>query len=110
MAGNGRVYGLAAPDRLFVFDPDKGAFIHDETLKNYGRFSGGQAPRTMALGPSGEIYILFDRAIVRLDPETLNHREIARLDREISAGIVVHDNRLYFASLSRLFSFDLKKQ
>ncbi len=110
VAADGKVYGLAEPDRLFVFDPAKGAFVHDEVLSGYGRFTGSQAPRTMAIGPDGAIYVLFDRAIVRLEPDTLKHREIARLDRDITAGILIHDNRLYFASVSRLFSYDLSRQ
>jgi streptogramin lyase len=110
VAADGKVYGLAEPDRLFVFDPAKGAFVHDEVLSGYGRLTGSQAPRTMAVGPDGAIYALFDRAIVRLEPDTLKHREIARLDRDITAGILIHDNRLYFASVSRLFSYDLGQQ
>jgi len=110
VAADGKVYGLAEPDRLFVFDPAKGAFVHDEVLSGYGRLTGSQAPRTMAIGPDGAIYALFDRAIVRLEPDTLKHREIARLDRDITAGILIHGNRLYFASVSRLFSYDLSRQ
>jgi len=109
VAANGKVYGLAEPNRLFVFDPAKGAFVHDEALSSYGSLTGSQAPRTMAIGPDGEIYALFKRAIVRIEPDTLAHRKIARLDRDITAGILIHENRLYFASFSHLFSYDLSK-
>ena len=110
VAGDGRVYGLAAGERLFVFDPKSGAFVHDEVLSNYGKLTGSQAPRTMAIGPDGGIYALFDKAIARIEAGTFAHREIARSDREITAGIVIRKNRLYFACGSHLCSYDLSGQ
>jgi hypothetical protein len=107
VAGDGLVYGLAAGERLFVFDPKNGAFVHDEVLSSYGRLTGSQAPRTMAIGPDGGIYALFDKAIVRIEPGSFTHREIARSNLEITAGIVIHRNRLYFACGSHLYSCDL---
>jgi hypothetical protein len=109
-SGDGRVYGLAEGDRLFVFDPGRGEFVHDEVLSDYGGLTGSQAPRTMAVGPDGGIYALFRAAIVRIEPGTFAHREIARSPREITAGIVIHDKRLYFACGSHLCSYDLSKQ
>jgi hypothetical protein len=110
VAGDGRVYGLAEGNRLFVFDVVKGEFVHDEVLNDYGGLTGSQAPRTMAVGPDGGIYALFKEAIVRIEPGTFSHREIARSKREITAGIVIHRNRLYFACGSHLCSYDLSKQ
>jgi len=110
IAADGLVYGLADETRLFVFDPAKGAFVHDEVVGKYGRLTGGQAPRSMAVGPDGGVYALFDRAIVRIEPGTFAHREIARLDREITAGILFQGSRLYFACGSRLFSYDLGRR
>lgn len=109
VAGDGRVYGLAEPNRLFVFDPTRGEFVHDEVLSGYGDLTGSQAPRTMAIGPDGGIYVLFKAAIVRIEPDTFVHREIARSDLEITAGIVILRNRLYFACGSHLFSYDLSR-
>jgi hypothetical protein len=106
-ASDGMIYGLAEPDRLFVFDPAKGAFVHDGVLSGYGPLTGSQAPRTMAIGPDGGIYALFRQAIVRIEPGTFAHREITRPGREITAGIVIHKNRLYFACGSHLFSYAL---
>jgi len=109
VAGDGKVYGLAAGNRLFVFDPEKGVFIHDEALSAYGDLTGSQAPRTMAIGPDGGIYALFRDAIVRIEPGTFAHREIARPGKTITAGIVIQGNRLYFACDSHLCSYDLSK-
>jgi len=103
----GLVYGLAAGNRFFVFDPQAERFVHDEVVEAYGALTGSQAPRTMAFGPDGDIYVLFREAIARFDPKTFAHREIARPGVPITAGIVIHDNRLYFAAGPRLMSYDL---
>ncbi len=107
VAGDGLVYGLASGERLFVFDPKNGKFVHEEVLSSYGQLPHAQAPRTMAVGPDGGIYVLFDRAIVRIEPGTYAHRQIARSDRKITAGIVIHQKRLYFACSSHLCSCSL---
>lgn len=107
VAHDGLVYGLAAGNRFFVFDPGSGEFIHDEQVTEYGALTGGQAPRTMALGPDGEIYALFRDAIARIEPGTFEYREILRPGVPITTGITVQRNRLYFASGPRLYSYDL---
>jgi streptogramin lyase len=103
----GLVYGLAGSDRFFVFDPQAGRFRHDEKVTAYGPTTGMQAPRTMAVGPDGAILVLFRNAIARFDPETFAHTEIARPGVPITAGIVLVGHRLYFASGTRLLSYDL---
>jgi hypothetical protein len=105
---SGLVYGLAGGNRFFVFDPQTGQFRHDEAVTAYGALTGMQAPRSMALGPAGDLYVLFRDAIARIDPETFAHREVARPGVPITAGIVVHESRLYFACGTRLLSFDLR--
>ena len=105
LAGDGLVYGLAEPNRLFVLDPARGAFVYDEVLGDYGEASGYQAPRCMALGRDGAIYALFRSAVVRIEPGSFAHREIARPETPISSGIAILGNRLYFGSGPRLLSF-----
>ncbi len=98
------VYGLADPARFFVFDPYSADFIHEEDLSRYGNPAGYMAPRCMIEGPAGAIYVLFQRAVVRIDPDTFEHRVIVRPPERITAGIAIQDGRLYFACGSRLFS------
>jgi streptogramin lyase len=107
VAGDGIVYGLAAGNRFFAFDPRSGQFIHDEQVTQYGAVTGMQAPRTMAIGPDGGIYVLFRDAIARFEPGTFEHREIVRPGPSITAGIVISDSRLYFACNRKLYSYDL---
>ncbi len=111
VAGDGLVYGLDSGNRFFVFDPEAGEFVHDEEVADYGGLTGGQAPRTMALGPDGGIYVLFRDAIARVEPDTFLHREIGRPGMPIDAGIVIHEGRLYFVAAEslRLFSYDLNR-
>ena len=101
---NGLVYGLAEPNRFFVLDPERGSFTHDVAWTDYGDVSGWQAPRCMAIGPDGNIYALFREAIVRIDPGTLTHRDIARPEVPVTSGIAIVNGRLYFGSGPRLFS------
>lgn len=105
---DGLVYGLTTDNRFFVLDPESGEFVHDEDLTDhYGPGTGSQAPRVMALGPDGGIYVLFRDVIARFEPGTFEHREVVRPGPHISAGVTVAQGRLYFACGSRLFSYDL---
>lgn len=104
VAADGRVYGLAEPDRLFVLDPERGAFTHDEAITGYGDVSGWQAPRCMTIGPDGNIYALFRDAVVRIEPGTLVHRAVARPGVAITSGIAILGDRLYFGCGPRLYS------
>ena len=104
VAPDGWVYGLAEPNRLFVFDPSLGEFLHDEEVTGYGDVSGYQAPRCLAAGPAGNLYALFREAVVRIEPGTRTHTAIAHPPAPITTGIAICDNRLYFGCGPRLFS------
>ena len=104
VADDGLVYGLAEPDRVFVLDPDQGRFTRDEAWTDYGNVSGWQAPRCMTIGPDGKIYALFREAVVRIEPGTLAHQEVARPNVPITSGIAIVGGRLYFGSGPRLLS------
>ncbi len=105
---NGLVFIKASAGRFLVLDPATGEFVFDETLEDYGPLTGGQAPRTMEFGPDGWIYLLFRDAIARFHPETFAHEEVARPGLPITAGIAIHDSRIYFTSVGRLFSYRLE--
>ena len=109
VAGDGLVYGLAEPNRVFVLDLEKGTFKRDEAWTEYGKVSGAQAPRCMTLGPDGKIYALFREAVVRIESGTLAHQEIARPNVPITCGIAIVKGRLYFGSGPRLLSCELSR-
>jgi len=104
---DGRVYGLAAGSIFFVFDLGGKEVIHREDLSSYG-----DVPKSTPLvrGPDGHLYAAFTDAIVRIDPGTLRHEKLAAPPVPISAGIVSHRGRLYFASGSHVWSLDLASQ
>ena len=107
LAPDGLVYGVATDATLFVFDPETRQIVHTESLSEYGGPAGSQAPRSMVLGPDGSIYMLFRQAILELTPGTFEHRKLADTPVTVSAGVVLHDGRLYFSSTSRLWSYQL---
>ncbi len=100
---DGLVYGLASGAQFFVFDPESREVVHREDLSAYG----GLPRQTLVLGPDGNIYATFTAAIVRITPGTFAHEKLADPPRGISAGAVIHDGRLYYASGSHVWSFDL---
>lgn len=104
---NGRVFGITQNRDLFVYDADKEEIVERVSLGEYGAVTGGQAPRSLKFGPDGSLYVLMSRAIVRIDPETMEHELVASSPVPINAGITIHDHRLYFSSGSELWSFGL---
>lgn len=101
---DGLVYGLASGSQFFVFDPLKREIIHREDMSDYG-----DMPRqTLVLGPDGNIYAAFTSSIVRITPGTFEHEKLAEPPKGVSAGAVIYEGRLYYASGSHLWSFDLE--
>jgi sugar lactone lactonase YvrE len=108
VAPNGLVYGIAVDSTFFVFDPATRQVFHQESLKElYGHVAGSQAPRVMALGDDGNIYVVFVNCIVRLNPETYAHEKVGDLPVSAGAGVALVKGRLYFATNSHLCSYGL---
>lgn len=104
VGANGLVYGFAGGKHFFVFDPKRREMVHEEDLGQYGQTAGGQAPRMLLTGPDGKFYALFNRNIVRIDPETFEHESVLRPPAVIGAGIAIEKGRIFFGSGSRLCS------
>jgi hypothetical protein len=100
----GKVYGLTAPGSdFFVFDPPTRQIVHRESLAEYG----GLPRPALIRGPAGQIYALFTKAIVQIDPQTFQHQKLANAPGSISAGLAIQGGRLYFAIGSHLWSYGL---
>lgn len=100
----GLVYGLTAPGSdFFVFDPATRQVVHRESLAEYG----GLPRPTLLWGPEGQLYALFTKAIVSIDPQTFQHHKLAEPPGPISAGAAILKGRLYFAIGSHLWSYGL---
>ncbi len=99
----GLIYGLASGSQFFVFDPATREVVHREDMSGYG----GLPRQTLVLGPDGNIYATFTAAIVRITPGSFEHEKLGDPPRGVSAGAVIHAGRLYYASGSHVWSFDL---
>lgn len=107
---NGLILGISSNQVFFVFDPEIGEVVHKESISGYGENTGSpglQSRRVLTEGPDGMIYALFRDVIVRIDPDTFKHIAVGRPGVAMSAGLVVQQERLFFAAGSRLWSFDL---
>ena len=103
---DGLIYGIAADSTFFAFDPATKALVHEEMLaETYGPPAGSQAPRIMLNGPDGNIYVLFQRSIVRVEPGSFEHMKLADSPVPIHAGLVWLDGSIYFSNGSHLWSY-----
>lgn len=103
---NGLVYGFADRRRFFVFDPTNKKVVHEQnTEPSLGLCVSHQGPRVFVVAPDKTIYILFMRGIAKVDPKTFAITLLAKSPVPITAGGDYLDERIYFASGSRLYSF-----
>lgn len=104
----GLVFGIADRKKFFVFDPKKRQVVHEENVVDtYGLATAEQSPRIFVTGPKKEIYLLFLKGIVRLDPRTFKMSWLAQSPVPINAGGDYLDGRIYFVSGSHVCSFQL---
>ncbi len=102
----GLVYGITNDSIFFVFDPELRKLLHQESLFGYyGPHSGSQAPRVLALGADGNLYILFRESIVRVLSETFEHAMITETPVYTGTGTPLVDGRMYFTHGSHVWSF-----
>jgi streptogramin lyase len=105
---DGLVWGFADSTQFFVFDPATKKIVHREsTDKNWGPASYGQGPRIFVHGPKGKVYVLFQRAIARIEPKDWKFTLLAKSPVRIATGGDYLDGRIYFATASHLHSFKL---
>lgn len=108
MGSDGLVYGIADLKRFFVFDPVKREIVHQENVEeNFGKTTWAQSPRIFISGPDKEIYLLFVRGIVKLEPGSFKLSMKAKSPLPINAGGDYLDGRIYFISGSHLISYKL---
>jgi hypothetical protein len=106
----GLVYGIADRKKFFVFDVAQRTVIYERNLADDpGMTTGQQGPRIFVKGAKGEVYALFVKGIARIEPGTYTLTMIARSPVPIDAGGDILDGRIYFASGSHLYSYELKE-
>jgi|LSQX01.1.fsa_nt_gb hypothetical protein len=107
---DGLVYGTASDLTFFVFDATTRTVVHSEKLpQEWGMSAGHQGPRSLSLGPDGNIYGLFRHAVVRIEPGTFECTRLAQSPVTIGAGAPIVDGRIYFTSGPNIWSYDLRE-
>jgi streptogramin lyase len=104
VAADGRVYGLAAGGRFFVFDPKARAIVHQD---DFGAF-GGPLRSGLQRQPDGLLYAACSGAVVRIDPATCKAEVIAKPPQPVSAGMAILGGRVYVACRAEVWSCALK--
>lgn len=108
---NGLVYGVVDSRIFFVFDPVKREVIHKEDMSaTLGSTNGQQGPRVFVTAPDGTIYMLFVKGIAKVDPATYAIDLIAQSPVPIGPGGDILDGRIYFASGSHMYSYEVPKE
>jgi len=105
---NGLVYGITDKKKFFVFDPAKKTVVNEQDVAaSFGPTVGEQSPRIFVFGPKREIYILFVKGIVRVEPDSFKMTMVAKSPVPIRAGGDYLDGSIYFVSGSHLCSYKL---
>ena len=105
---DGLVYGITDLTKFFVFDPVKRVIVHMEDVEaSLGRTVSDQSPRIFVIGPKKEIYILFVKGIVRVEPGSFKMIMVAESPVPINTGGDYLDGRIYFVSGSHICSYKL---
>ena len=106
---DGVAYGFADRRRFFVFDPATRTVVYErDTEADFGLTSYQQGPRIFARGPDGQILVLFERGVARVRAEAPHQFTwLADAPVPIQVGGDVLDGRLYFASGSHLYSWEV---
>lgn len=105
VSSNGNIYGFADQNLFFVFNPQIREIVYQENVESsIGQTISQQGPRVFCTGPNGDIYALFDRKIGTIDNDTYGIQIISESPVQITGGGDILDDRIYFASGSRLYS------
>lgn len=102
---DGLYYGVASePHSLVVFDAQRREIVHRANLSEYGRHLRNQA---LITGPDGMIYLALTKALLRITPGSFEVEVLATPPDGVTAGLAIVNDRLYFASGSRIMSVGL---
>ena len=108
MGPNGLVFGFVDGNRFFVFDPKTRKIVMEKNIEaELGRTSGSQQARIFIPAPDGKIYLLLNKGIALLNPETFAITMLAQSPVPIGPGGDWLDGRIYFGSGSHMYSWQV---
>lgn len=96
---DGMIYGLA-DSFIFVFDPVKREIVHIEQ-STYG----DPAFNALTISPKGTVLALLGSDVVEIQPESYHSESIARYSEQITAGVAIVDDMMYFGCKSHVIGF-----
>ena len=100
---DGLVYGLTGGPSLFVFDPASRKIVHTERLLD----RGVAVRHGLHTAPDGTIYAAMSQGIARITPGSFKHELLTRPPANITAGGLLLDGRLYYASGTNVWTYRL---
>lgn len=104
VGADGNVYGLTNNGQFFVLDPKTKKVVHRADWKEWGvAFNPGHS---LWRAPNGKIGVLFPKVILEIQPD-YSVRKLADLPAPATAGGVILNDRLYFATGTNLRSVGL---
>ncbi|NLC57488.1 MAG: hypothetical protein GX774_11675 [Armatimonadetes bacterium] len=107
-APSGLIYGFADRTRFFVFDAETRKVVHEaDTGAEFGPCVSHQGPRVFVPGRGNTLYVLFVKGIARVEPRTHRLTLLAESPVPISAGGDFLNGRIYFASGSHVYSYQV---
>jgi hypothetical protein len=106
---DGLIYGIADRKKFFVFDTVKRMVVHQQDVPaHFGTITSRESPRVFIFGSKKEIYLLFVKGIVRIEPGSFRIVMEAPSPVPIDVGGDYLDGHIYFVSGSHLCSYQLK--
>ena len=103
---NGLVYGMVDSARFFVFDPVQRKVVHEELAQpRFGSSASQQGPRIFVDTPKGDLYMLFQKGIVKVNRADHSLTLVAESPVLIGPGGDYLKGRIYFGSGSHVYSW-----
>jgi outer membrane protein assembly factor BamB len=105
--GDGLLYLLnVKASKLYAFDQNKREIFHRADLDTYGTVAPAAGMGVMQKDTDGQLYILFEKALVRYNPATGKHEKLADIPVENVRGqLALTPDRIYFGAGFRLWSY-----
>jgi hypothetical protein len=96
-----RIYGVADDDKLFVYDIDKGEYIHKAPI------GLGPVPDcSLAPWKDGKLYGLAGNKVFRFDPDALKAEVLAEYTGTVGCGFAIDDHGIYFGDRAKLVRYN----
>ena len=99
-----KVFGIAASNKLFVYDAVAKEYVHKATLD-----LGSVRDCSLGLWEDGQLYGLTENQVFRLDPETYEAMVLAAYPGSIRCGFAMDAHGIYFGDRATLLRYNWPK-